>query len=133
MERARKANNWHYNKNLKMLARKLRNNMTKAEVCIWKFLLNQRKYGLQFTRQRPVLKYIADFMCKDLNLIIEIDGISHHSEEAQQKDRIRQEELEAVGFRVIRFEDEEVLCDIINVHRVIEDNINELKKMQNFK
>jgi very-short-patch-repair endonuclease len=57
--------------------------MTKAETCPWKFALraNQLK-GYPFRRQRPVLNYIADFMCKDLMLIIEVDGITHQDEKS---------------------------------------------------
>ena len=60
--------------------------MTKAEACLWKYVLKARQLkGFQFRRQRPVLNYIADFMCKELMLIIEVDGITHHDEEAIKK------------------------------------------------
>lgn len=54
--------------------------------------------GYQFRRQRPVLQYIADFMCKELKLIIEVDGITHQWEETAQKDEVRQKKLEDAGF-----------------------------------
>ena len=71
--------NFHgYNKNLKGFARELRNNGTKAEACLWKYVLRAGKMqGFQFRRQRPVMNYIADFMCKELMLVIEVDGIIH--------------------------------------------------------
>ena len=51
--------------------------MTKAEACLWKYVLRAGKMkSFQFRRQRPVLNYIADFMCKELMLIIEVDGIT---------------------------------------------------------
>ena len=56
-----------------------------------------------------VRKYIADFMCKELLLIVECDGITHHDEEAMRRDQRRQKELEEHGFTVIRFADAEVL------------------------
>jgi very-short-patch-repair endonuclease len=77
--------------------------------------------GYQFRRQRPVLNYIADFMCKELNLIIEIDGITHSYEEVTQKDQKRTVDLEGLGFTVLRFTDEEVLHHIENVQANIGD------------
>lgn len=71
-------NNKHYNKDLQPFAKDLRSDMTKAEACLWKYVLKARMIkGYQFRRQRPVLNYIADFMCKELILIIEVDGITH--------------------------------------------------------
>ena len=75
-------NNLYYNKALQPQANELRKNMTKAEACLWKFVLKAKKLrGYQFRRQRPVLNYIADFMCKELMLIIEVDGYTHTLEE----------------------------------------------------
>ena len=126
MQPASKSNNHHYNKNLQPFANKLRNNGTKSEACLWKYVLKAGKlHGYKFRRQRPVLKYIADFMCMDLMLIIEVDGMSHWDEEVVKNDEIRQKKLEEVGFSVIRFSDEEVLRDIENVERVLEGFIEE--------
>jgi very-short-patch-repair endonuclease len=75
--------------------------------------------GYWFNRQRPVGKYIADFLCKELMLIIEIDGLTHQFEEVSENDILREEELEALGFAVIRFDDDEVLNDIDNVKRTL--------------
>jgi hypothetical protein len=61
-----KHSNNNYNKNLQPYANRLRKEMTKAEACLWKYVLRAGKMkGFQFSRQRPVLKYIADFMCKE--------------------------------------------------------------------
>ena len=96
--------------------------MTKAEACLWKYVLGARKLkGFQFRRQRPVLDYIADFMCKELMLIIEVDGLTHRWEETIKKDQIRQRALEVAGFTVLRFTDEEVLNNIQSVFSYIED------------
>lgn len=129
MGKAGPENNWHYNRTLQPYARKLRMDMTKAEVCLWKYALKAGKLSnWQFRRQRPVLKYIADFMCKDLFLIIEVDGYTHQFEEALDKDLIREKELEKVGFKVIRFHDEEVLNDIENVRRLLEDVVDKRRQ-----
>ncbi len=121
MEKASPQNNWHYNKNLQPLANQLRKSMTKAEACLWKYALRAGKMShWQFRRQKPVLNYIADFMCKELMLIIEVDGISHQWETTVLKDEKKQEDLEMVGFKVLRFSNAEVLNDMINVIRVID-------------
>ena len=120
MQLASKSNNYHYNPRLKQYARKLRNDGTKAEACLWKYVLRSGKLnGFKFRRQRPVLNYIADFMCPELMLIIEVDGMSHWDEEVVTRDKIRQKKLEEIGFTVIRFNDEDVLSDIENVERVL--------------
>ncbi|NBC64715.1 MAG: DUF559 domain-containing protein [Bacteroidetes bacterium] len=117
----KKFNHADYNKNLKEIARKLRNNSTPAEIKLWKELLRAKKMlGYQFLRQRPVKNYIADFMCKELRLIIEVDGESHNHEYQWTKDKSRQKELEDAGFTVLRFNDDEVFDDIQNVSRVLE-------------
>lgn len=124
MHKASKQNNFYYNKNLQAKARELRNSMTKAECCLWKYALNKKKmHGYQFTRQRPILNYIVDFMCKDLMLIIEVDGISHQFNDTEVNDRIRQSQLEAIGFTVLRFQDGEILNNITDVILVIENFI----------
>jgi very-short-patch-repair endonuclease len=109
-ELASPANNHHYNKSLRGRAREMRNRSTKAEILLWDNLLkNTQLRGYQFLRQRPVLFYIADFMCFELMLIIEVDGHIHECEEVATKDATRQRDLEAVGFTVLRFSNWEVL------------------------
>jgi len=117
-----KHDNNYYNKHLQPYANRLRKEMTKAEACLWKYVLRAGKLkGFQFRRQRPVLNYIADFMCTELKLIIEVDGITHQSEETIKKDEIRQNALETVGFTLLRFSDEEVLNNIQAVFNYLED------------
>jgi very-short-patch-repair endonuclease len=83
-----KYDNYNYNKKLQPYANRLRKTMTKAEACLWKYVLKARQLrGYQFRRQRPVLWYIADFMCKKLMLVIEVDGLSHTWEETIRKDK----------------------------------------------
>ncbi len=102
--------------------------MTKAEACMWKYVLGARQMqGYQFRRQRPVLNYIADFLCKDLMLIIEIDGLTHDWEQVAENDIVRQQKLEEIGFSVLRFSDDEVLKDMDNVVRTIENYIQNYK------
>jgi len=120
--------NCAYNTNLKQLAGNLRRNMTKSEACLWKYALKAKQIkGYQFRRQRPVLNYIADFICKELMLIIEIDGITHDTEDSLRKDKRREDELIRTGFKVLRFTDEEVLTNMAGVVAAIEDEIERLE------
>lgn len=132
MEKANPKNNWHYNRKLQPFANSLRKTVTKAEACLWKYALKAGKISnWQFRRQRPILNYIADFMCKDLLLVIEVDGYTHIFEETQAKDVEKQKVLENVGFKVIRFQDEEVLNDIENVIRTLEYECEQRRKELN--
>ena len=113
--------NHGYNKNLQPYANRLRKEMTKAEACLWKYILKAKQLrGYQFRRQRPVLNYIADFVCPELMLIIEVDGLTHHWEETILKDKRKQTDLEAAGFTVLRFADDEVLNNVKTVHDYLE-------------
>jgi very-short-patch-repair endonuclease len=109
-----------YNPKLKELARKLRQNMTYSEVKLWNVLKNGKMMEYDFDRQRPIGNYIVDFYCKDLMLLLEVDGITHDDELVIKKDEIRQEELETMGVSFLRFNELDVVDDIDNVMRSIE-------------
>ncbi len=126
--KADNTNNYAYNEKLQPLAHKLRNEMTKAEASLWKYVLKARKMkGFQFRRQRPVLNYIADFMCLELRLVIEVDGITHGFEETVVKDSKKDHDLASAGIRVLRFTDDDVLKNIHGVAKRIEDVIEEIE------
>jgi very-short-patch-repair endonuclease len=78
---------------------------------MWSILRAKRLAGLKFRRQHVVGNYIADFACLPARLIIEVDGDTHGDDEAQLWDAKRTEEIEACGYRVIRFWDDCVLND----------------------
>ncbi len=118
-----------YNKDLKTFARKNRNNSTKAEVFLWSHILRASLTGYKFRRQRPILNYIADFMCIELKLIIEVDGYTHFDESVKEKDRIKQKTLEQHGFKVIRFTDGDVLRSLGWVNDKIMETIKELESV----
>lgn len=120
----------HYNQKLRRFASENRKEMTKAEACLWKYALRRKQMGYSFNRQRPVLNFIADFMCKELNLIIEADGYSHQLEENFTKDMKRQYKLEDAGYTVLRFQDKEILRNIKHVRTVISNTISELEKIR---
>ena len=100
--------------------------MTKAEVCLWKYVLKGKKTGQVFRRQRPIDVYIVDFVCLTLKLIIEVDGESHNHQKIAENDMQRQRKLESLGFVFLRFQDEEVLKEIDGVALAIESKIAEL-------
>ena len=118
---------YNYNKDKKSFARKLRKNSTLSEFTLWNHLLKGRKLnGYQFFRQRPIDKYIVDFYCKDLKLIIELDGITHLNK--QNKDDAREIELKKLGNSLIRFKDEEVIDDFNLVKLTLEKWIDNYEK-----
>ena len=96
-----------YNPSLKQLGRNLRNEGQISEAMLWKCLKNKQT-GYIFLRQRPILNYIADFYCCKLRLVIEIDGSSHFSKEAQERDAERDRQMQAIGLTVIRVKDGDV-------------------------
>ena len=115
-----------YNIKLKPFAKALRADSTKAEVKLWCELLSKSQLGVPFLRQRPIHNFIADFMCKELKLIIEIDGYSHKFK--TDEDMARDKTLAGFGFTTLRFSDKEIMDDLPNVKRTIENWIGERTK-----
>ena len=106
------------NTDLKPLSRELRTYGTKGEAVLWKMVLKARLMkGYQFNRQFIIESYIVDFICRKLNLIIEIDGSSHITKGSE--DYNRQVRLEELGFFVLRFSEYEVLRALEDVHNQI--------------
>ena len=112
-----------YNPILKELARQLRNNSTKAEIKLWTYLRRGQMYNYDFHRQKPIDEYIVDFFCNKLQLAIECDGYSHELLDVYNKDVKKTKRLNDLGIYVIRFSDYQVVNDIDNVLRAIEDYI----------
>ena len=112
-----------YNPILKELARQLRNNSTKAEIKLWTYLRRGQMYNYDFHRQKPIDEYIVDFFCNKLQLAIECDGYSHELLDVYNKDVKKTKRLNDLGIYVLRFSDYQVVNDIDNVLRAIEDYI----------
>ena len=91
------------------VARKLRRNATPAEELLWKQLRNRRLHGLKFVRQHSFNRYVVDFHCAELNLVVEVEGGVHQMPDQVEYDRNRFEELGLRGLRILRFSNEEVL------------------------
>ncbi len=115
-----------YHPYLIAFAKKLRNKMTYGEIALWREIKN-KKLGVRFSRQIPIDKYIVDFYCKDLKLAIEVDGSVHFAAGQPEKDRRRQERLESLGVRLVRFSDLDVKNNLVIVLKELKreiDNIN---------
>lgn len=109
----------HYNKKHKHLARSLRKRGTRGEQILWSKVLRAKKFhGYQFNRQFSIDDYIADFICRKLRLIVEVDGYSHYFK--SKEDKQRDEKLEGLGYTTTRFLETEVINDLENVIRVLE-------------
>lgn len=109
---------------LKENARELRKNQTPAEEAFWELVRNQN-LGTKFRRQHAIGDFIADFASIKDNLVVEIDGEIHDSEEAKLYDEYRTAYLNQKGFRVIRFKNKEVLNNLGEVKKQV---LKELEK-----
>lgn len=101
----------------KIRARELRNNMTEAERALWKHLRLRQVGGHKFRRQQPLGKYIVDFVCFEKRLIIEVDGGQHSEQVVYDSDRNAW--LEAQGFKILRFWNNQVLKETEAVKETI--------------
>lgn len=101
-----------YDPDLKEFSKKLRKTSTPGEKVIWNRLKGNRLKGYGFNRQKPLGKYIADFYCKKLNLVIELDGRSHN--DRQENDSIREKELNNMGLKILRLR----RASFLNQHRL---------------
>jgi very-short-patch-repair endonuclease len=94
-------------------ARELRTRQTEAEAQLWSVLRGRRLSGLKFRRQFPIPPFIADFVCVEHQLVVELDGGYH--DYVASSDASRQSRLEQQGWRVVRFTNEEVLENLEGV------------------
>src|SRR5215471_10447405 len=98
------------------LTRRLRQNATFAEQRLWYCLRSRGLCGVKFVRQEPIGRYIADFVCREHRLIIEVDGGQHAENE---RDVIRDRWLRNHGYRVLRFWNNDVIQNIEGVLEAI--------------
>ena len=85
------------------IARSLRRRMTRQEVKLWLQLRILKSVGFHFRRQVPIERFVVDFACLKHRLVIELDGSQHCLPDHSQSDRARDDFLESLGFRVVRF------------------------------
>ena len=98
-------------------ARKLRRESTPPEQILWSVLRGRRLAGLKFRRQEPIGPYVVDFCCRQLKLIVELDGMSH--DETGDRDEVRTRSLEEQGYHVLRVTNWDVNEDLEAVARGI--------------
>jgi very-short-patch-repair endonuclease len=94
-------------------ARRLRQNLTPAETMLWEALKNRQLKGWKFRVQHPGESFIVDFYCPQHRLVIELDGAVHNQQ--ADYDAARTERLHHLGYRVIRFRNQEVISDLSGV------------------
>ena len=92
-------------------ARRLRKSETAAERHLWEYLRSRRLNGLKFVRQLPVDPYIADFACREKHLIVEVDGVTHSTDDELMYDQARTAYLESEGWRVLRVWNNEIFTN----------------------
>ncbi len=109
---------------LTQVARGNRRDSTPAEECLWAVLRDRKLDGWKFRRQKVIGKFVADFCCPDAKLIVELDGEIHDARDAQIADSLRTEFLNAKGYTIIRFRNEEVLDNLLEVLNTIKTNLS---------
>ena len=111
-----------YTSKLVPRAREMRTNMTEAEKRMWYQCLKPLPH--RFRRQRPFGGYIVDFYCAAHKLVVEIDGDSHASSDAQKYDAERTAYLEGLGLRVVRFTNREVMENLDGVYERLSEELS---------
>jgi very-short-patch-repair endonuclease len=103
------------------IARQLRVNQTDAETVLWNRIRNRQIDGRKFARQVPISGYICDFVCRELNLIVEVDGWQHNE---SVTDVARDRCLTEQGYTVLRFWNNDVLGNIDGVLTVLQAELS---------
>ena len=106
-------------------ARDLRGNLTASEKILWENLRRRQVAGFRFRRQYPIGRYIADFCCPEIGLVIEVDGGIHES--TLEYDANREDDISSTGYTVLRFTNEDVIRSARDVVRRIIDAAEILK------
>jgi very-short-patch-repair endonuclease len=99
------------------IARRLRVNQTDAETVLWNRIRNRQIDGHKFARQLPIGAYVCDFVCREKQIVLEVDG-GQHTDSAT--DAVRDEYLVAEGYRVLRFWNNDVLGNLDGVLMTIQ-------------
>lgn len=101
------------------IARQLRKRSTISEKILWERLHRRQLDGLKFKRQHHIGRYIVDFFCNELRLILELEGGVHEKDNQKEYDEVRFQELESRGFKILRIKNDEVIDNIENVLKKI--------------
>jgi very-short-patch-repair endonuclease len=98
----------------------LRRATTLAEFLLWRRIRNRQLDGFKFVRQEPIGPYYADFVCRERHLIVEVDGSQHFD---SARDRRRDADLGALGYRIIRVWNSDVLRNIAGVFEMLQTEL----------
>jgi very-short-patch-repair endonuclease len=120
---------FYYDASIEIIRRAaaLRKNQTDAEKVLWIAISKGQLNGLHFRRQHPINKFIVDFYCHEILLIIELDGDIHNKPEVAERDEGREHELRRLGLHVIRFSNYEVLNNLQQVLAKIKTFAKDIK------
>jgi very-short-patch-repair endonuclease len=107
------------NENTLIRAKHLRKALTPAEETLWSHLRDRRFLGLKFRRQAPIGPYVADFLCHEMRLVLELDGSVHREPAQISHDQNRDANLRALGYRVLRYTNEQLQNDLDSILEAI--------------
>ena len=110
-------------RDVKERARYMRKNLTPAESILWQRLRRKQVGGLRFRRQHPIGRFIVDFYCAEVKLVIEVDGAVHFQPGHDEYDAARQGFLEQLGLNVLRFDNAQVLRETDKVLEAIAEHL----------
>ncbi len=97
------------------VAKELRKSATFAENVLWQRLRRKNVVGLKFRRQHHIGRYVVDFYCAKLKLIVELEGGIHNETDQKEYDNIRFQEFKMMGYKCLRIKNEEVTENVENV------------------
>jgi very-short-patch-repair endonuclease len=121
-----------YEPGLKTPARGLRSDASTAEQRLWWRLRRKQVLGVQFYRQKPLLRYVVDFHGPAARLVVEVDGSQHLTEAGLLADARRTSKLEALGLKVIRFDNLQVLRETAavmeEIYRVVSERLQQARE-----
>ena len=112
---------------LKPIARRLRTNATSAERRLWNGVRREQIGGFRFRRQVILNGFVADFACYEARLVIEVDGATHSTDAEVARDAARTVALNAQGYGVLRFTNDEIFHNVDGVLETIRLKLNELR------
>jgi very-short-patch-repair endonuclease len=124
IEAKTRKNHLRYRDSLIWAARVNRRKETMNEDVLWNKLLRRKQLGYKFSRQKPIDRFIVDFYCSELRLVIEVDGGSHMQKLG--RDGLRDKFLDSCGIRTLRVSDKDVLGNLDKVRKLIFEFIKPL-------
>ena len=96
-------------------ARAHRREQTPAEARLWRYLRDRRLQSFKFVRQEPTGPFIADFVCREARLVVEVDGATHSTDEEIAYDQRREAYFKKAGYRVVRVQNDDVYRNLHDV------------------